>query len=173
MSNEEPIAVVLAFLDAINSRDVDRLCSLMSEDHVFVDALGNKVQGKESMRKAWTGYFQWFPDYRVSHEEIFSDGKLVAAFGSAEGTYASKGSLLPKITGLRLRRGKRSWKMDSSRNGEYTRIIKRREKLWACRILRGSDGTFMKESEIRELLEASVREAGREPSHRQAEAFAV
>jgi ketosteroid isomerase-like protein len=93
MSNNEPIEVVLAFLDAINSRDVDKLCALMSADHVFVDALGNKVQGKESMRKAWAGYFQWFPDYRVSHEEIFSDGKLVAAFGSAEGTYAPKGNL--------------------------------------------------------------------------------
>ncbi len=94
MRNDEPIAVVLAFLDAINSRNVDRLCALMSEDHVFLDALGNKVQGRESMRKAWTGYFQWFPDYRVSHEEIFSDGKLVAAFGSAEGTYAPKGNLV-------------------------------------------------------------------------------
>lgn len=94
MRNDEPIAVVLAFLEAINSRNVDRLCVLMSEDHVCVDALGNKVQGRESMRKAWTGYFQWFPDYRVSHEEIFSDGKLVAAFGSAEGTYAPKGNLV-------------------------------------------------------------------------------
>ena len=94
MRNDEPIAVVLAFLEAINSRNVDRLCALMSEDHVCVDALGNKVQGRESMRKAWTGYFQWFPDYRVSHEEIFSDGKLVAAFGSAEGTYAPKGNLV-------------------------------------------------------------------------------
>lgn len=94
MSNDEPIAVVLAFLDAINSRNVDRLCALMSEDHVFVDALGNRVQGRESMRKAWAGYFQWFPGYRVSHEEILSDGQLVAAFGSAEGTYAPKGNLV-------------------------------------------------------------------------------
>jgi uncharacterized protein (TIGR02246 family) len=96
MSNQEPIAVVFAFLEAISARDVDKLCSLMTDDHVFVDALGNKVQGKESMRKAWTGYFQWFPDYRVSHEEIFADGNVVAAFGTAEGTYAPKGSLTPE-----------------------------------------------------------------------------
>jgi uncharacterized protein (TIGR02246 family) len=93
MRNDEPIAVVLAFLDAINSGDVDKLCALMTEDHLFVDALGNKVQGREAMRKAWTGYLHWFPDYRVSHEEILSDGNLVAAFGSAEGTYALKGKL--------------------------------------------------------------------------------
>jgi ketosteroid isomerase-like protein len=93
MSSKEPVAVVLAFLDAINARDVDKLCALMSEDHIFVDGLGNQVRGKESMRKGWTGYFQWFPDYRVSHEEIFSQGEVVAVFGAAEGTYAVKGNL--------------------------------------------------------------------------------
>ena len=110
MKKEEPIAVVLAFLDAINSGDVEKLSALMSEDHLFVDALGNKVQGRDAMRKAWTGYFQLFPDYRVSHEEIVSDGKLVAAFGSAEGTYATKGKAVKNITGLRRRRGRRLWK---------------------------------------------------------------
>jgi ketosteroid isomerase-like protein len=92
MTEKAPIAAVLDFFEAINSHDVDKLCALMSEDHVFVDALGNKVQGRESMRKAWAGYFQWFPDYRISHEEIFSNGEIVAAFGSAEGTYAPKGN---------------------------------------------------------------------------------
>lgn len=93
MHNKKPVAVVLAFLDAINARDVDKLCALMSDDHIFVDGLGNKTQGKDAMRKGWTGYFQWFPDYRVSHEEIFSQGEVVAVFGAAEGTYAVKGNL--------------------------------------------------------------------------------
>jgi ketosteroid isomerase-like protein len=90
MKNNEPISVVLGFMDAINCRDVDKLCALMSEDHLFIDALGNEVRGKEAMRKAWAGYFQWFPNYRISHEEILSNGEIVAAFGSAEGTYAGK-----------------------------------------------------------------------------------
>ena len=93
MSGREPVEVVLAFLEAINAADVEKLCALMTEDHVFVDGIGNRIQGKESMRKGWTGYFQWFPDYRVSHDEIFSHGEVVAAFGSAEGTYAAKGKL--------------------------------------------------------------------------------
>jgi uncharacterized protein (TIGR02246 family) len=89
--NDGPTATVLAFMDAINSRDVDKLCALMTEDHRFVDGLGNAMKGRESMRKGWMGYFQLFPDYRVSHEEILSHGELVAVFGSAEGTYAPKG----------------------------------------------------------------------------------
>jgi ketosteroid isomerase-like protein len=92
MSGKEPIEIVLAFLEAINGGDVVRLCALMTDDHLFVDGLGNRVQGREAMREAWTAYFKWFPDYRVSHEEIFSDGEIVAAFGSAEGTYAVKRS---------------------------------------------------------------------------------
>jgi len=93
MSTKEPVEAVLAFFNAINSADVEELCALMSEDHVFVDGLGNRMQGREAMRKGWVGYFQLFPDYRVSHEEIFSNGEIVAAFGSAEGTYAKDGKL--------------------------------------------------------------------------------
>jgi ketosteroid isomerase-like protein len=93
MSSKNPVETVLAFLEAINSSNVDKLCALMSEDHVFVDGLGNRVEGKEAMRKGWTGYLKWFPDYRVSHDEIFANGEIVAAFGSAEGTYAKNGKL--------------------------------------------------------------------------------
>jgi ketosteroid isomerase-like protein len=91
--SKEPIETVLAFLEAINAADVEKICALMSEDHLFVDGLGNRIQGKESMRKGWTGYLRWCPDYRVSHDEIFSNGQIVAAFGSAEGTYAKDGKL--------------------------------------------------------------------------------
>jgi hypothetical protein len=45
------------------------------------------------MGKGWAGYFRMFPDYRVSHAGVFSQGDVVAAFGSAEGTLALKGEL--------------------------------------------------------------------------------
>jgi len=93
MSGDQSVTAVLAFLEAINSREVAKLCALMTEDHQFVDGLGNVIKGRESMRKGWTGYFQLFPDYRVSHVEILARGELVAVFGSAEGTYAPKGQL--------------------------------------------------------------------------------
>jgi ketosteroid isomerase-like protein len=93
MGAKEPVEVVLAFLDRINARDVDGLCAMMADGHVFIDGLGNRMQGRETMRKGWTGYFKWFPDYRISHEEIFSQGEIVAAFGWAEGTYGVNGKL--------------------------------------------------------------------------------
>jgi len=44
------IETVLAFLDRINKRDADKLADLMTEDHIFVDSLGNTMQGREKMR---------------------------------------------------------------------------------------------------------------------------
>jgi len=45
------------------------------------------------MRKGWTGYFRMFPDYHVSHAEVFSHGDVVASFGTAEATFAVAGKL--------------------------------------------------------------------------------
>ncbi len=93
MNGKSPVDTVLAFLAQINARNVDGLCVLMTEDHVFLDGLGNRMQGREVMRKGWAGYFRMFPDYRVSHADIFSEGDVVAAFGSVEGTLAVKEEL--------------------------------------------------------------------------------
>jgi ketosteroid isomerase-like protein len=81
-----PIEAVLAFFDAINQHDVEKLVGLMTEDHVFVDSLGSPLRSRETMRAGWRGYFALCPDYRVSHEQIFRDGSTVAAFGSAGGS---------------------------------------------------------------------------------------
>jgi len=96
MASPGAMQVVDAFVAAINSADVERLCALLSVDHQFVDGLGNRVRGREALRKAWRGYFAWFPDYRVSVEESFSRGESVALFGRAEGTYAVEGQLRPE-----------------------------------------------------------------------------
>jgi len=93
MRSTAAIDVVLAFMERINAADVDGLCALMTEDHLFVDGLGNRMQGRETMRKGWTGYFRMFPNYRVSHSDVFSQADVVASFGTAEATYAADGKL--------------------------------------------------------------------------------
>jgi len=93
---ESPIDLVLKFLEKINQHDVDALVSLMSEEHVLVDSLGSRFQGREKLRAGWQSYFKMCPDYTVSHEEIFAHGNIVAVFGSAGGTIAAKGGLKPE-----------------------------------------------------------------------------
>ncbi|MGA3292359.1 MAG: nuclear transport factor 2 family protein [Candidatus Acidiferrales bacterium] len=93
MDPQQPVAIVLRFIERVNEADIDGLCAVMAEDHVFIDGLGNSVEGREKLRAGWKSYFAWFPDYRISHEEIFENHEVVAVFGSASGTYAVDGKL--------------------------------------------------------------------------------
>jgi len=45
-----PIETVIEFMDRINQRDRDKLAELMTEDHLFIDSLGQAVRGRENMR---------------------------------------------------------------------------------------------------------------------------
>jgi ketosteroid isomerase-like protein len=90
------VAVALEFVNRINRHDVGGLAALMSEDHRFIDGLGQAVDGRERMEKGWLSYFTWFPDYLIKVDEILGKGNVVALFGTAEGTFLVNGKLLPE-----------------------------------------------------------------------------
>ena len=69
--------------------EVDSIVTLMSHDHIFIDAYGN-IQSKETMRQGWPGYFSWFPDYLIEANDVFESGKIVVILGFASGTYHGK-----------------------------------------------------------------------------------
>jgi hypothetical protein len=79
--------IALRFIDAINRADVPVICELMTDNHVFTDSQGNKHHGKETMRAAWQGYFELFPDYKIDPDEIFNIDETVIVLGFASGTY--------------------------------------------------------------------------------------
>jgi limonene-1,2-epoxide hydrolase len=98
MVAENPIDIVLRFMDKINEHDVPAIVSSLSDDHVLVDSLGNELTGRDKLRSGWKGYFKMCPDYRVSHESISTCGfrssaELVSVFGTAGGTIAKNGTL--------------------------------------------------------------------------------
>lgn len=66
----DTVHALLAFFDAINQHDADRLAKLITEDHTFTDSLGRSQRGRETMRAGWRGYFALCPDYHVSHEQM-------------------------------------------------------------------------------------------------------
>ncbi|MEW5702519.1 MAG: nuclear transport factor 2 family protein [Candidatus Zixiibacteriota bacterium] len=89
-----PIAVVHAFIAAINEGDVNGLSRLMADDHTFVDSLGHVETRRDKMTAGWATYFGMFPDYRIEVETIFEHGDMVAVFGRAVGTYNGKRGLV-------------------------------------------------------------------------------
>jgi hypothetical protein len=83
-----PLQVAQAFVERINSRDVDGLAALMTEDHRFIDSLGQVVTGRETMRQGWKYYFAMVPDYKLAPDSWVSDGPVVVMLGTAGGTYS-------------------------------------------------------------------------------------
>jgi hypothetical protein len=79
--------IIQSFVDAINAHDLDSLAKLMSDDHIFIDAYGNEIQGKETMTAGWRSYFEWFPDYYIEICEIFENRQSFAILGFAGGSF--------------------------------------------------------------------------------------
>ena len=93
VSTIDELAVVTAFNDAINARDLDRLGALMTDAHRFVDTVGATVDGKDACLDAWRGFFAAFPDYRNVFEEcrrlgegsVFVRGRSVCSVAELDG----------------------------------------------------------------------------------------
>lgn len=79
---------VLAFVEKINSKDIHGMATFMTEGHEFVDSLGSKTTGRQSVLLAWQMYFKMVPDYAIAVFEIFSNDSVVVIVGKAKGTYS-------------------------------------------------------------------------------------
>jgi hypothetical protein len=66
MGNPQLLEVAMDFIKRINSGDVNALCELMTEGHIFQDALGKRIIGRETMRQGWTMYFKLWPTTRCT-----------------------------------------------------------------------------------------------------------
>jgi ketosteroid isomerase-like protein len=86
MASAVPMETVVEFIKRINAGSVDKLCELMTEDHVFQDALGKRFIGRETLRAGWKMYYEMVSDYKVRGEQFFVDKNIVAVFGTASGT---------------------------------------------------------------------------------------
>ncbi|HUE43714.1 MAG TPA: nuclear transport factor 2 family protein [Candidatus Sulfotelmatobacter sp.] len=85
--NAQPLEVAMDFIKRINSGDIGSLCDLMTEGHIFQDALGKRFIGRETMRQGWMQYFKVVADYQVHADEFFQTDERIAIFGTASGRY--------------------------------------------------------------------------------------
>jgi ketosteroid isomerase-like protein len=84
----ESVEVVIRFITAINSHNIDMISAMISDDHKFTDSLGNVFRGKELMTKGWADYLRLFPDYKIETEEIYENGDKIMFTGKASGSYS-------------------------------------------------------------------------------------
>jgi ketosteroid isomerase-like protein len=102
MPQDSAPSTALAFNDCITRRDIDSLAKLMTNDHVFIDTEGNSVSGKEACIRAWTSFFEAFPDYRNVFEAVTVSCDEVIALGHSvcgDDRLAGPAIWLAKVTG--------------------------------------------------------------------------
>jgi hypothetical protein len=90
-----PKNATLAFVDAINRGEPDRLADLMTPGHVFIDSLGEEHVGRDSMVAGWRRYLEMVPDYHIEVRQILEDETAVVLLGVARGTWSADGALDP------------------------------------------------------------------------------
>lgn len=86
----------LAFIEKINTHDVDGIVASLSPDYEFVNSSGDHFHGSGFMRDEWTAQFKKHPDFKIRIGRVVADREAVAIFGYSEGTYAPDGKLTPE-----------------------------------------------------------------------------
>ena len=117
------------FLAAVNGHDATAIAALMTGDHLFVDSLGNRVQGADTMAAGWRGYFALCPDYWIRAGEVLSEGETVLAAGEAGGTIDGVSWRTPAAWKAVIRDGKVvEWRVFADNKPVYEILAKRQPK---------------------------------------------
>ncbi len=89
------MSVAIAFIEAINAADLTALRQLMTDDHTFIDALGNGFSGADQVVAGWQQFFHAYPSYHIQVRHAFADGMFAGIFGQAEGKWRIGDRILP------------------------------------------------------------------------------
>lgn len=87
------VRTVEQFSARVNAHDVEAIASLLTPQHCFIDSLGQRAQGRETLRAGWAAYFRMVPDYRLTADRVLHEGADVVVIGHARGTYSADGTL--------------------------------------------------------------------------------
>jgi ketosteroid isomerase-like protein len=88
-----PTEIALAFADAINSKDIERLAELMTDDYKFIDGDGSEYVGKEQMKVGWKEHLELIPDLTLTVLMHFEEKDTVVLVGMSRGTIIQNGEL--------------------------------------------------------------------------------
>jgi ketosteroid isomerase-like protein len=78
--------VIEAFVNAVNSGKPEKIVGTMHVDAVFIDSLGDRLEGRNALLDGWRGYLRLFPDYRIGVEAMFVEEQEALLHGWAGAT---------------------------------------------------------------------------------------
>jgi steroid delta-isomerase-like uncharacterized protein len=93
---EENKAVLRRWIEAYNERDLQSEAEVLASNYVaHVPAAPGPLEGLEAWRQFSGSFAEAFPDIRLTVEEIFSEGDLVAARVAFRGTHRGEFQGIP------------------------------------------------------------------------------
>ena len=96
MSAEENKAVIRRWIEAYNERDLQAEAEVLAPDYVaHVPAAPGPLEGLEAWRRFSGSFAEAFPDIRLTVEDIFSEGDMVAARVAFRGTHRGEFQGIP------------------------------------------------------------------------------
>jgi ketosteroid isomerase-like protein len=121
--------ILQQWLTAINVGDVATLTALMASAFVFVDSLGNQVQGAAKMAAGWQAYFAMCPDYWVRADHVMGDAATLLLSGEAGGTIDGVAWKIPSAWSAIIRHGKIwEWRVFADNKPVYEILAKRSDR---------------------------------------------
>jgi len=114
------------FVIAINNHDVRSLTALMTNDHVFVDSVGNRAHSATSMEAGWRSYFAMCPDYWIHTDYVMVEDGVALAVGEAGGTIDGVSWRTPAAWKAVIRDGKvMEWRVFADNKPVYEILARR------------------------------------------------
>jgi ketosteroid isomerase-like protein len=121
-----PEEIFMQFVNAINCHDVPSLTALMAPGHIFIDSVGNRVEGAAKMKAGWRGYFAMCPDYWIRADNVLAEQSIVLAAGEAGGSIDSVTWQTPAAWKAVIREGKvREWRVFADNKPVYEILARR------------------------------------------------
>ena len=97
MSAEENKAVLRRWIEAYNERDLEAEAAVLAPDYIaHVPAVPGPLEGLEAWRQFSGSFAEAFPDIRLTVEDIFSEGDMVAARVAFHGTHRGEFQGIPQ-----------------------------------------------------------------------------
>jgi ketosteroid isomerase-like protein len=87
MTDADPVAIALQFVDCINNKDIESLAALMAEDICMIPPDGEPETGRLRLRQGFKSYLEDFPAYQIHIEKITRSLGRVALIGRTTGSH--------------------------------------------------------------------------------------
>ncbi len=127
MQSANSARILKQWMAAINRHDVSVLTMSMADDHVFIDALGNRVRGAKAMEAGWRGYFGMCPDYWVRADHVMAADDIVLVAGEAGGTIDGESWRIPSAWKATIRDGRvLEWQVFADNKPVYEILARRK-----------------------------------------------